>query len=155
MTDTLPRETFKRAHDAALEDEVARVLEQWAKATYLHIGPDDPDKRKSSIDGLLFREDTVVAFTETKGNGRWFGGHPTWTTSARKVGYARQVHAIMRVPVLMVVRFACGTIAYVDALQPYRLWKNWGRHDRGSPGDIEDGAEFDLSLMKVIRRATQ
>lgn len=155
MIDVLPRETFKSAADRELELAVAGRIERWANAKYLHIGPDDPERQKSRIDGLFYRDDTVVAFAEIKSCSYVFGSLPNgWTTSEKKIASARALYQIVRVPVLLVLRFACGTVAYLDVNEPYVRIEPWGRSDRNSSGDVETGARFQWRQMKIVEAAT-
>ena len=150
MTDVLPRETFKTEAHAAVERAVADYVAQWASARYLKIGTDDPNREKSRIDGLFYR-DVVVAFAEIKSCSRRFGEGEGWTTGRKKVMAAQDLFKIVRVPVVLVVQFGCGTIAYVDSSVMHEVIEPWGRRDRNSPGDLEPGARFSWSQMHVVR----
>jgi hypothetical protein len=151
MQDILPRQTFKSAADLEIEQCVGNALSDWARANYLHIGHDDAARQKSRIDGLLFRHRHVVAFAEIKSSSYPFRQQFTgWITALKKVMAARELHSVVRVPVIIVVRFGCGTIAYVNHDDPFERVESWGRHDRNCPGDIETGARFLWSTMKLI-----
>lgn len=143
----LPRQTYRTAEHAASEDEISAAFAQWARADQLKIGVDDPDKQKSRVDRLLYRE-TVVAFFEVKTCGKPAG---SWITSRRKIEELRKLYSIVRVPVLVVVRFACGVIAYLDVNAPYEVIADWGRSDRNDPADREAGARFQWGQFKYVR----
>lgn len=150
MTDVLPRQTFKTAAHAAVECAVADYVAQWAKAKWLKIGTDDPDRQKPRVDGLFYR-DRVVAFAEIKSCSRPFRNPPEgWTTGRKKVLTLQDLFKIVRVPVIILVRFGCATVAYIDSDEIHEVIYPWGRGDRNSLGDIEDGARFPWSAMHVV-----
>ena len=150
----LPRPTFKTEADTVAELTVADVVAQWANAQYLKIGKDDPDQEKPRIDGLLYRDGRVVVFLEIKSRSCRFGAYPDgWIISEKKVIALRSLHNIVRVPVVLIINFACGTIAYVNTAEIYRRVERFGRFDRNSPGDIETGACYAWQQLKAIRKA--
>jgi hypothetical protein len=151
-TQELPRETFKSAADSEAENEIAQIIARWTKTTYLPIGFDPPDKQKSRIDGAFARDGHIVAFAEIKTRTCRFREYPDFRVSATKVTEGRALYEIVRVPVLLIVRFGCGTIGYLDVSQtPYQTVPNFGRYDRNSPGDIEEGAAYQWEDFKLVQ----
>ncbi len=153
----LPRQTFRSAADAALEEEVAIYLESQWHYTYAKLGKDDPNRQKSRIDGLFHCDGTVMNFVEIKGCGRRFDDpfleRNGWLTAEKKVFAARTLYEIVRLPILIIVHFQCGTIAHLNAASPYTRIASGGRTDRDSPGDLEPMACFNLGDMVVVRAA--
>jgi hypothetical protein len=147
----LPRQTYKTHEHARIEQEIAEL---WARAWQLEqirIGVDDPDKQKPRVDRVVIKDEHVVAFAENKSSSVPFGKGDGWITGIRKITNLRKLYDVVRVPVLMVVRFGCGTIAHIDIMKPFQLVRGWGRHDRGDPGDVEDGCRFAWDDFKVAR----
>lgn len=151
----LPRPTFKTDADAVAEREIAAAAEGWSKARYLKIGEDHPQRQKPRIDGLFFRERVVVAFAELKDIAAVsFGETRFYIVAEKKVRCGRGLADIVRVPVFLIARFACGTIGCLNLSEAYVSIPKWGRRDRNSPGDIEAGAGFDWSRFKIVRGVT-
>jgi hypothetical protein len=149
VTDSLPRQTYRTTTHAIAEQEIADALAKWANARQLKIGADPDDQQKSRIDRVLYR-DYVVAFAEIKTCRYVFREIPHFTIGRRKVIELRTLQSIVRVPVLIVVRFGCGTLGYLDVTLDHWIVENWGRDDRGDTADREQGARFEWTQFKII-----
>lgn len=150
MDDPLPRQTYKTHEHARIEQEIAEL---WAHAwglDQMRIGLDDPNKQKPRVDRAVIRDEHIVAFAEIKSSSVNFGKGDGWITGARKITNLRSIQKLFAVPVVMVVRFGCSTIAHIDVTHQCRLVRGWGRVDRGDPGDAEDGAEFSWHDFKRL-----
>jgi hypothetical protein len=159
----LPRRTYHNADDAAAEEEIAEQFAAACGGRQIKIGVDNPDKLKPSVDRAFIRIDRinleyrVSAFFEVKRCLMWtLAEAPYWVVSARKTGNLCELNRIVRVPCLFVVRFACGTIVWLDPMQePHSTVLNWGRRDRGDPLDLETGARFETRQLKTLARMKQ
>jgi len=152
----LPRRTYKTAEHEEDETRIAEVFARWAKAGQLKIGIDFPDRQKSRIDRLLYRNQAVVAFFEVKTTGYTFGYFDGgWCTGLKKVEACRELRGLVCVPVLLVVEFLCGRIAYVDTAAEVRIRDGFGRKDRDDAADIVRAACFDWKQFRTIRESTR
>ncbi len=149
----LPRQTFKTEEHTSVERMVAEFICQrnGPEWTYAAIGSDHPDREKSRVDGAFLKNGVITCFAEIKGCGRRWSDITDWTVAEKKVVAAQELFAIVRVPVLFIVRFNCGTIARLNALSNFTRIPNWGRTDRNSPGDVEVGARYRRELLTVMR----
>jgi hypothetical protein len=149
----LPRQTYRTEQHAVAEQEVASAFATWAHANELKIGSDPNDLEKSRVDRLLYRGN-VVAFFEIKTSTYAFGECPFFRIGRRKVVELQTLHSIVRVPVLIVVRFGCGTIAYLDVTLEHSIVENWGRDDRGDSGDREQAASFQWPQFRIFHEVS-
>jgi hypothetical protein len=150
MDQPLPRQTYKTGEHARIEQEIAEL---WARAwnvEQMRIGLDDPNKQKPRCDRAVIKDEHIVGFVEVKSSSSIFGKGDGWITGVRKITNLRRIHELFAVPVVMAVKFKCGTIAHIDVMKPYQLVRGWGRGDRGDPGDAEDGARFAWSDFKKM-----
>jgi hypothetical protein len=146
----LPRQTYKTDEHARIEQEIAERFARWAKGEQMRIGLDARDKQKPRVDRIFIRDNYVRGCFECKSSSVNFGHGNTWVTGIRKVRSLRQVHDLLAVPVLIVVKFGCGTIAFVDSADDFSILRGWGRADRNDPGDAEDGARFLWSQFRKV-----
>lgn len=155
-TTALPRQTYMKPEDAAREQRLAELFAQQRHMGQLKIGVDDPDKMKPRIDRLLHSDGIVRCFFEAKGcPGYDFRAFPTdgWVTGKRKTAELRNLYNIVRVPVLYLVEFQCGTVAFVDVMKEYVEMPGFGRSDRGDLADAEGGTQYQWGDFRVIKAA--
>jgi hypothetical protein len=151
----LPRQTYKTAADDAAEAEIARIFAARCNMAQLKIGDDPHDDMKSAIDRLVFSDAVVRGFFEAKTCTYRFEDpdlEAGWTIGVSKILAGRALHKIVRLPVVIVVRFSCATIAWIDVHRDYTLIPKWGRRDRNDPADIEDGARFQWRQFKILKQ---
>ena len=146
----LPRQTYLTPEDEAAEQEIAELFAFYRQRKQLKIGVDDPNAEKPRVDRALVRDNRITAFFEVKRCLKYtLADAPDWTVSTKKVGYLCDLHHIMRVPCLFVVRFNCGAIVYLDPVdEPHMTVRDWGRTDRGDPGDVETGARYRIGQFR-------
>jgi len=145
MTDeALPRATLLTDEDAKREEAIAERFATWMGVTQVKIGKDLPDRQKPRLDRAFIRDGrTLVGLGEVKAHLKYrFAECAKFVVSKAKIEHGRSVNLLLRVPVLLVIEFACGTLAWLDVRSDYVTWHEWGRHDRNDPADIEDGACF-------------
>jgi hypothetical protein len=152
QSDPLPRQTYKTEKDALSEESIAADFAEWTGAEQLKIGNDPTDRQKSRVDRAFYRGKEIVAFAEIKNYPRYaFGQIPYWTLSLKKVETMQALQAIVRVPVLFILGFNDGTIAFFDVTKAkFDRVEKFGRDDRGDPADYEPGARFQWSQFKKI-----
>ncbi len=153
---SLPRKTYLTGRDSDNEDRVAGILADVWSARQFKIGVDDPKKEKPRFDRLFCNAHRLRCIVEIKGINYNYRdprlkGH--YTISQKKVEHGRDLHAILRVPVIIVTAWADGPITGVDVMEPHGIRENWGRTDRNDPADLETGAEFAWKQLKVLTNA--
>jgi hypothetical protein len=140
MDEPLPRQTYKTDDDARIEQEMAEHFARRAGMQQMRIGLDQRDRQKPRVDRILHDDRYVRGFFECKSSSTKWGNGEGFITGTRKLKNLRDLYGLVRVPVVMLVRFGCKTIAYFNVKKrPHRIVRNWGRFDRGDPGDIEHG----------------
>jgi hypothetical protein len=152
MNVALPRRTYMTKKDAEAEERIADRFAKWSRADHAKIGQDKEDELKPRIDRALLRGNVITAFFEVKQCGYAFSSERRpdgWSTALDKIEALRQANALHRVHSLMVVEFACGTLAYVDSAQSFEHLPNFGRTDRGDPADMEEGARFKWAQFRT------
>ena len=148
----LPRQTYKTTEHDQIEREVARRFAKWTRSTSLKIGTDPHDKQKARVDRAFCRGGNIVAFAEIKSCSAEFGTrHTGWAVGLDKVESCRALFQVVRVPVLIIVKFGCGTVAYLDCNTEFERIERFGRSDRNDPVDYEVGARFQWSRFKVVK----
>jgi DNA-binding sugar fermentation-stimulating protein len=136
MNSALSRPVYETVEHVANEQEVAAWFAVWNNAKQLKVAG-----KKARVDRLLYRDGYVVAYFEVKNRNNGFGDYPDWALSLNKVKALKELKEIVQLPVWVVFYFRkCGTLAFIDVGEDYRVWNGFGRHDRGDPEDIEDGA---------------
>lgn len=144
------------AEQRIAEAEMAAVVEQaWNTWTFKL----DDDRIEGPpwrivgprLDRAMGQGDRLIAFLELKRCGVCFGHYAQWVIAMDKIDARNAMFALTNLTTLFVVRFACGTYRFVDpAVDQWEEWPNWGRRDRGLPGDIETGAKFMLKDMRCL-----
>lgn len=154
MPEPLPRRTLRTKEDGEREDAIAKRFACAFGVTQVKIGADDPDKQKPRIDRAFVRDNTLVGLAEIKAHLRYgFRECAKFVVSKAKIEHGRSINLLLRVPVLLVIEFRCGTLAWINVAQPYEIWENWGRRDRGDPADLEAGACFSWSQFTIVKEA--
>jgi hypothetical protein len=148
----MPRPTYESDKDRENERQIAAAFAMWSKTTAVKMNGD-----YAPIDHAFIRQITdpllrlVVALAECKDRSHRFNLHDTWKVSARKIERMRHIKEILKLPVYCVVRFGCGTIAWLDPCRAYTPEENWGRDDRGDPADKETAACFKWDQFGIIK----
>lgn len=146
------RRTYLTAKDAAAEQEIAVLFAAASGGRQFKIGIDNPDAEKPRVDRAFVRGDKITAFFEVKRCLKdTLADAPHWTVATKKVGNLCDLHRIVRVPCLFVVRFRCMTIVWLDPIvEPHVTVKDWGRSDRGDPADLETGARYEIGQFRGV-----
>jgi hypothetical protein len=151
-TPQLPRQTYNNQEAADREARLAEIFAIKTGHNQLKVGVDDPNKMKPRIDRAFYRDGVLKGFFEAKGCPRMpFGSGAGWTTGQRKTKKLRELFDTVRVPVLYLVEFSCGTIAYVNVTRDVEMVPGFGRFDRGDQADAEGGTRYKWSDFTKIR----
>jgi hypothetical protein len=131
------------AADLKKEQEVARILEKWAKCQIIKFGEHDP------IDRYAIRDKFVVCLLEIKCRDHALGEFPTTWMSARKWMALAMGAMGFGVPAYWVVRFT-DKIGYVNVFEvegskPFMA----GRRDRNPPEEHDIEPMIDVPIEKL------
>lgn len=141
---------YESAKDRENERQIAEAFAMWSKTTAVKMGGD-----YAPLDHAFIRQLSdirlVVALGECKERSHRFNVFDTWKVSAKKIEILRHIKEVLKLPVYCVVRFGCGTIAWLDPCRAYVPDENWGRDDRGDANDKERAACFKWNQFKVIK----
>ena len=137
--------TYETPANEKAEAEIADLFAAYFRATHIKFPV------LARVDRLFSRGAIAFALGECKDRDNPFGSYDGgWNVSRAKVERLRYLRETLHVPTLFIVRFSCGTVAYIDASKQYKPIERWGRYDRGDDGDQEPGAQFDWKLLNKI-----
>jgi hypothetical protein len=146
------RPVYVGAKDLQNEQEVADTVAAKLDLRHYKIG----FGKLGCLDRAFCDDWRIVFLAEIKVRSVVFGhlfqgsGGEGLSISEQKIIDARTIGSKMAVPVKLIYRFGCGTIAMLDVMTWYDLHLWFGRRDRFDARDIEVGAQFAWSDFEVL-----
>lgn len=140
------RAIYETKQDIQRERSVAEKLAELWQAQARHL------PRLYPVDVAMLRNGRVVAFLEIKNRTRPYTDFSRfYRISLHKYVEMTKLKATTDLPVLLVVRFGCGTIAYRQTElndKPTVVYS--GRVDRNDPADLEPHVELPIKDFIVL-----
>ena len=105
------------------------------------------------LDYSYTKDGSVVAFIEIKIRTNSFAAYPTYMISLSKITSARNIHIATGLPVLLAVKWGCGTVGFIDVNSPFENLTMGGRKDRNDEADIEPVVHWSMEAFTIVYQA--
>jgi hypothetical protein len=144
----MSRPTYQSTGDLEREDDVRAMVMMWGKCDAVRT------PTHAAIDIIMHREQTIVAVAEIKCRGNTMLQYPDYSIGHQKMLNLQMTGELLCVPALLVVRWSCGALGYIDASTKPIALQEGGREDRNDPKDQEIMAHYDLQDFRDVRIQT-
>jgi hypothetical protein len=105
------------------------------------------------LDYSYTKDGSVVAFMEIKIRTNSFAAYQTYMISLSKITSARNIHITTGLPVLLAVKWGCGTVGFIDVNAPFENLTMGGRTDRNDEADIEPVVHWNMEAFTIVHQA--
>ena len=105
------------------------------------------------LDYSYTKDGSVVAFIEIKIRTNSFAAYPTYMIGLSKITSARNIHITTGLPVLLAVKWGCGTVGFIDVNAPFENLTMGGRTDRNDEADIEPVVHWNMEAFTIVHQA--